>query len=165
MFGYPVQKRLWHGVCRNSTIKGFVARRRGLHPPQVVAALGVNNRVMQKRWFESEADYHRIADDTLEGLQDQIEQALEVLPQAPAEMDISYASGVLTISLPPHGTWVLNKQTPNQVRLVFLPTWKKMYIEKTFLVLLTIFKFIYSSCHNKHTANLVVFSSQWTHAL
>jgi frataxin len=66
--------------------------------------------------LESEAEYHRIADETLEGLQDQLEQVLETVPQTPTDMDISYASGVLTIALPPHGTWVLNKQTPNRVR-------------------------------------------------
>ena len=66
------------------------------------------------RWFESEAAYHRVADDLLHGLQDAVEAALEDLDNAPAELDISYASGVLTMALPPHGTWVLNKQTPNQ---------------------------------------------------
>ena len=30
------------------------------------------------------------------------------------EFEIVYAEGVLTMSFPPHGTWVLNKQTPNQ---------------------------------------------------
>ena len=29
-------------------------------------------------------------------------------------MEVEYSSGVLTIQLPPHGTWVLNKQSPNQ---------------------------------------------------
>jgi frataxin len=28
--------------------------------------------------------------------------------------EVSLSSGVLTITLPPHGTWVINKQTPNQ---------------------------------------------------
>lgn len=73
----------------------------------------------QIRWFENEAAFHRVADDTLENLQDAIEQTLEQrfgddLPGVD-DTDISLASGVLTIALPPHGTWVLNKQTPNQV--------------------------------------------------
>ena len=28
--------------------------------------------------------------------------------------EVNVASGVLTLSMPPHGTWVLNKQTPNR---------------------------------------------------
>ena len=74
--------------------------------------------VQSRRDFETEAAYHGVADATLEGLQDAVEQTLEDLPNAPEEMDISLASGVLTIYLPPHGTWVLNKQTPNQVSVV-----------------------------------------------
>ena len=75
------------------------------------------------RWFDNEAEYHIVADETLEGLQDSIEQALEGLENTPEEMDISLASGVLTIQLPPHGTWVLNKQTPNQVS-----SWDFLYV-------------------------------------
>mmetsp|Transcript_22812 Transcript_22812/g.40491 ORF Transcript_22812/g.40491 Transcript_22812/m.40491 type:complete len:93 (+) Transcript_22812:1664-1942(+) len=30
------------------------------------------------------------------------------------EFEVVLASGVLTMTLPPHGTWVLNKQTPNR---------------------------------------------------
>ena len=69
----------------------------------------------QRRWFESEGAYHQVADHTLEGLLDAVEQALEALPAEKTDkFDVSYASGVLTIALPPHGTWVLNKQTPNR---------------------------------------------------
>jgi len=28
--------------------------------------------------------------------------------------EVNFASGVLTLYLPPHGTWIINKQTPNQ---------------------------------------------------
>ena len=30
------------------------------------------------------------------------------------EPEATLASGVLTVKLPPHGTWVINKQTPNR---------------------------------------------------
>ena len=30
------------------------------------------------------------------------------------DFEVTYASGVLTMVMPPHGTWVLNKQTPNR---------------------------------------------------
>jgi frataxin len=68
---------------------------------------------MGRRLFQTEGEYHKVADETLETIQDALDEVFESNPQ-PQEIEISYASGVLTISLPPHGTWVLNKQTPNQ---------------------------------------------------
>jgi frataxin len=66
-----------------------------------------------RRYFESESAYHRIADETLEDIQDAVETALEEhLPTI--EYEVVLANGVLTMMLPPHGTWVLNKQTPNR---------------------------------------------------
>ena len=67
--------------------------------------------VVWRRNFQNEGHYHRIADESLETIQDTIE---EILEGAGIEAEISYASGVLTMSLPPHGTYVINKQTPNQ---------------------------------------------------
>jgi len=69
---------------------------------------------LQQRLFESEADYHSVADDTLNAIQDAVEEALESNDSVSEEYEITNASGVLTIKLPPHGTWVLNKQTPNR---------------------------------------------------
>lgn len=63
------------------------------------------------RTFHSEAEYHNAADESLEIIQDTIEETLE---DAGIECEVSCASGVLTMSLPPHGTFVINKQTPNQ---------------------------------------------------
>ncbi|KAL3939338.1 MAG: hypothetical protein SGBAC_005920 [Bacillariaceae sp.] len=62
--------------------------------------------------FRSESEYHSIADETLEDIQDAVEMALE--DEGVEEFDVTYASGVLTMALPPHGTYVLNKQTPNR---------------------------------------------------
>ena len=64
------------------------------------------------RSFQSESDYHTIADETLEDIQDVVEGTLEDLDIE--DFEINYASGVLTMSFGPHGTWVLNKQTPNR---------------------------------------------------
>eukprot|EP00529_Nitzschia_sp_RCC80_P032988 CAMPEP_0113470368 /NCGR_PEP_ID=MMETSP0014_2-20120614/16405_1 /TAXON_ID=2857 /ORGANISM="Nitzschia sp." /LENGTH=130 /DNA_ID=CAMNT_0000362927 /DNA_START=548 /DNA_END=936 /DNA_ORIENTATION=- /assembly_acc=CAM_ASM_000159 len=38
------------------------------------------------------------------------------IPQAQVkdEFEVVYSNGVLTMVFPPHGTWVLNKQTPNR---------------------------------------------------
>jgi len=70
------------------------------------------SRQQHRRWFNTEAEYHNVADEAMEHLQDTIE---EVLEENGIEVELSYASGVLTMALPPHGTYVLNKQTPNQV--------------------------------------------------
>lgn len=73
------------------------------------------------RLFQNVGQYHNVADDTLHTIQDAVEDLIEdnydtdtnssdddILPE------VNYASGVLTLSFPPHGTWVINKQTPNQ---------------------------------------------------
>merc|ERR1711862_91244 len=56
------------------------------------------------------------------GIQDALEEYIEdnfdadLLKKDPdLEIpEVNYADGVLAISLPPNGTWVLNKQTPNE---------------------------------------------------
>jgi frataxin len=76
-----------------------------------------------KRKFQTVGLYHNVADETLHSIQDAVEDYLEdnfdsvVTGKKDDEEDIpevNYASGVLTIYLPPHGTYVINKQTPNQ---------------------------------------------------
>ena len=76
-----------------------------------------------KRKFQTVGIYHNVADETLHSIQDAVEDYLEdhfdagVTGKKEVEEDIpevNYASGVLTIYLPPHGTYVINKQTPNQ---------------------------------------------------
>jgi frataxin len=68
------------------------------------------------RWFQSVGQYHQVADETLDAIQDALDGFFEGLPQQSGQPDpeVSLSSGVLTIVMPPHGTWVLNKQTPNQ---------------------------------------------------
>jgi frataxin len=62
--------------------------------------------------FQTEADFHAVADSTLETIQETMELLLERVQSE--EFEVDYASGVLTMAVPPHGTWVLNKQTPNR---------------------------------------------------
>lgn len=66
-------------------------------------------------------EYHNVADDTLHDIQDALEELIEDNFETSGSdgddediPEVNYASGVLTIYLPPHGTWVINKQTPNQ---------------------------------------------------
>jgi frataxin len=65
-----------------------------------------------RRMFQTEADFHAVADSTLETIQETMELLLERVQSE--EFEVDYASGVLTMAVPPHGTWVLNKQTPNR---------------------------------------------------
>lgn len=78
-----------------------------------------NAKQQQVRRFQNEAGFHEVADETLETIQDAVEELFEEHFDAgdtdDSEMpEVNVASGVLTLSMPPHGTWVLNKQTPNR---------------------------------------------------
>ena len=64
-----------------------------------------------RRCFESEREYHPVADSTLETIQDALDEFCE---QSSSSSEVVLASGVLTFTFPPHGTWVINKQTPNR---------------------------------------------------
>ncbi|KAG2216587.1 hypothetical protein INT45_004508 [Circinella minor] len=56
--------------------------------------------------------YHQVSDETL----DHIDETLETIGEEVdlPGFDIEYAQGVMTIKLGEHGTYVLNKQPPNQ---------------------------------------------------
>lgn len=64
-----------------------------------------------RRNLETESAYHPVANEALDLIQDAVDDLLD--SQTSIDYEVSLASGVLTIKLPPHGTWVINKQTPN----------------------------------------------------
>lgn len=82
-----------------------------VHQKSCHKAIMRSSSIIQSRWFETEREYHPIADTTLETIQDTVE---EILDDTSIEFEINVASGVLNFKLPPHGTWVINKQTPNR---------------------------------------------------
>jgi len=94
------------------------------HRPKSFPLSAVLQQQQQRRWFESEAAYHDVADESLEFLQDSVEDVLETLLSSNSktttatldsdDVEVTLAAGVLTLHIPPHGTWVINKQTPNQ---------------------------------------------------
>ncbi|KAJ8102599.1 hypothetical protein POJ06DRAFT_52173 [Lipomyces tetrasporus] len=55
-------------------------------------------------------DYHAVADETLENILEHCEDLADTEPK----IDVELAQGVLTLILPPHGTYVINKQPPNK---------------------------------------------------
>lgn len=65
------------------------------------------------RMFHSEAEFHPVADETLDAIQDAMEELFEEIG-GDDDLEVNCADGVLTLALPPHGTWVINKQTPNR---------------------------------------------------
>ncbi|KAI9638755.1 frataxin-like protein [Dioszegia hungarica] len=60
----------------------------------------------------SQAEYERISEEDMETLSENLGALCEETGREKWEVD--YSSGVLTLSIPPHGTYVLNKQPPNQ---------------------------------------------------
>lgn len=62
----------------------------------------------------SEAEYERLSQDTLDALADFLEDLMDE-PFTGADYDVSFSSGVLTVKMgAEHGTYVINKQTPNK---------------------------------------------------
>merc|ERR1719310_471993 len=56
--------------------------------------------------------FHRAADSTLQGIQAVVEDFADEAPTQ--EIDVEYSGDVLNVVLGIRGTFVLNKQTPNQ---------------------------------------------------
>lgn len=71
-----------------------------------------NNNNITIRSLMTENQFHPIADETLETIQDTIDNIFETITSI--DYEISYSSGVLNFKLSKYGTWVLNKQTPNK---------------------------------------------------
>ena len=69
-----------------------------------------------RRLFCSEVDpntYLRLSSETLESLNDRFSELIEDHDSLMGA-DTTLADGVLTVKLKEHGTYVINKQTPNQ---------------------------------------------------
>jgi frataxin len=60
----------------------------------------------------TEGEFHRLADKTLDHLQERLEAYVE--DQDVPDGDVEYGMGVLTVRLGRLGTYVINKQTPNR---------------------------------------------------
>ncbi|KAH7155077.1 hypothetical protein B0J13DRAFT_216943 [Dactylonectria estremocensis] len=58
----------------------------------------------------SDAEYHEIADQYL----DTVVGKFEELQDSREDIDVEFSAGVLTISFPEQGTYVINKQPPNK---------------------------------------------------
>mmetsp|Transcript_16732 Transcript_16732/g.19359 ORF Transcript_16732/g.19359 Transcript_16732/m.19359 type:complete len:256 (+) Transcript_16732:136-903(+) len=109
--------------CRSLTLTSNATTTANVNATASVASSLKPFHSPPKQFFHTESEYHNQADDTLHLIQDTLEYYFEdnIATDVSASMagseggfEINFASGVLTISLPSHGTWVLNKQTPNE---------------------------------------------------
>ncbi|KAG6334923.1 hypothetical protein ID866_4165 [Astraeus odoratus] len=57
-------------------------------------------------------EYHSLSDATMAALLERLEELLDDIGNN--DMEVDYHSGVLTLNLGPHGTYVINKQPPNK---------------------------------------------------
>ncbi|CAH1115176.1 unnamed protein product [Psylliodes chrysocephalus] len=57
--------------------------------------------------------FEKVCEETLESLSDFFEELLESNEKL-RKGDVSFSSGVLTVNLGKHGTYVMNRQTPNK---------------------------------------------------
>jgi len=58
----------------------------------------------------TDEQYHKVSDAYLESMIAQFEQ----LQEDREDVDVEYSAGVLTLTFPPNGTYVINKQPPNK---------------------------------------------------
>ncbi|KAM6930956.1 frataxin, mitochondrial [Xenentodon cancila] len=80
--------------------------------------------VVQIRWISelSEAAYEKLADETLDALAEHLEDLADEAFTG-ADYDVVFSSGVLTVKVGGgHGTYVINKQTPNKQIWLSSPT-------------------------------------------
>ena len=68
---------------------------------------------MQKEVEFNDAVYEVTADTTLDLLNDYIEELVDMHPEA-SNFDVVLSQGVLTVNCESHGTFVINKQSPNR---------------------------------------------------
>ncbi|XP_034547880.1 frataxin, mitochondrial-like [Notolabrus celidotus] len=70
----------------------------------------------------SESEYEKLADETLDSLADYFEDLMDEAFTG-ADYDVIFSSGVLTVKIgEDHGTYVINKQTPNKQIWLSSPT-------------------------------------------
>ncbi|XP_058493046.1 frataxin, mitochondrial [Solea solea] len=70
----------------------------------------------------SEAVYEKLAEETLDALAEYFEDLADEAPPG-ADFDVVFSSGVLTVKVGgDHGTYVINKQTPNKQIWLSSPT-------------------------------------------
>ncbi|XP_028270130.1 frataxin, mitochondrial isoform X2 [Parambassis ranga] len=119
----PVTKHKLHPICHPpnklcvSRIDGAMWRK-NLH----VTSLKQGKSTIVQISELSEAAYEKVADETLDALADYFEDLTDEAFTG-ADYDVVFSSGVLTVKVGgDHGTYVINKQTPNRQIWLSSPT-------------------------------------------
>ncbi len=88
-------------------------KREAMYPPLVFSLYSTsasNEKLLPVQL--SRNVYHRVADETMQSILDRLERWIEDADLQGS--DVEYSSGVLTLKTGERGTFVLNKQPPNQ---------------------------------------------------
>eukprot|EP00038_Savillea_parva_P027599 m.60500 g.60500 ORF g.60500 m.60500 type:complete len:217 (-) comp7958_c2_seq1:473-1123(-) len=121
-----------HGALLRNSIPPSCCSTWTLHRPSVVGYGGMvsgcgdtRGRPVGARWmatgFEDVNTFHKVADEVMEQLNDDFNDLADDHPDG-ATFDVSFGDGVLSVTLGDHGTYVINKQTPNQQIWLSSPT-------------------------------------------
>ncbi|KAF7695537.1 frataxin, mitochondrial isoform X2 [Silurus meridionalis] len=109
--GVRTEEVKWTGVA------GGHVQRRGLYLTHQLA----ENSTLQSKELP-EAIYEKLADETLDAMAEYFEDLTDESFTAP-DYDVMFSSGVLTVKVGgDHGTYVINKQTPNRQIWLSSPT-------------------------------------------
>lgn len=118
----PLTEHTHHSVCQppntlfGSSIDG--AWRKNIH----LTSASLKNPTVVPISELSEAAYEKLADETLDALADFFEDLTDEAFTG-ADYDVVFSSGVLTVKVGGHhGTYVINKQTPNKQIWLSSPT-------------------------------------------
>ncbi|XP_077418417.1 frataxin, mitochondrial isoform X1 [Vanacampus margaritifer] len=121
---HTVPKHTQHSIVNDATNKWFALTvdtercKRIIH----LSASRLEENTSQDKNELSEAAYEKLADETLDALADYFEDLMDEPFTAP-DFDVIYSSGVLTVKVGgDHGTYVINKQTPNKQIWLASPT-------------------------------------------
>ncbi|KAL8365166.1 hypothetical protein RB595_004124 [Gaeumannomyces hyphopodioides] len=98
----------WMGTS-SSRSKGLSPESENPIPPKISGEDLKSAPVMTAAPLE-DAEYHELADEYLEGIIGKFEDLQDQRP----EVDVEFSAGVLTLTFPPNGTYVINKQPPNK---------------------------------------------------
>ncbi|XP_076673611.1 frataxin [Andrena cerasifolii] len=113
-----------HAQCRRNVVGYFALRqgrclnrtndfRRANHPSVANFTSSTEGGYSANQELTA-VQFEKVSDETLESLTEYFDELIEQTPHL-LDADVSYGDGVLTVKFGnPHGTYVINRQTPNK---------------------------------------------------
>ncbi|KAG8920849.1 Mitochondrial chaperone Frataxin [Tulasnella sp. 417] len=90
-------------------------------PPLAGRSFTSSSRTNYEKGELSMSKYHDLADESMDRLLESLEEIVETAEGA-EDWEVDYSSGVLTLKVGEHGTYVINKQPPNMQIWLSSPT-------------------------------------------